>query len=176
VQPDSPAARAGVKPGDVIVEFNGSSIADSSDLPPLVGNTPVGSSAKLKVLRDGREKLLSVEIAQLADSSSPPEADAPDETRGGLGVAVADLTTEQRSELGLESGGVVVTGVGDGPAAEAGIRRGDVLLRLGQSPIENTRQLRELVAAAPANKPIPILVRRGDSTLFLALEPLSRNG
>jgi serine protease Do len=177
VQPDSPAAKAGLKTGDVILEFNGQAISDSSDLPPLVGSTPVGSSAKIKVLRDGKEKLLTARVEQLADNSAGSEpVSAAGEGRGRLGVAVADLTREQRSELGLESGGVVVTGVADGPAAEAGIRRGDVLLRLGQSNIESAQQLQKLVAAAPSDKPIPILIRRGDNTLFLALEPLSRNG
>ena len=176
VQPNSPAEKAGMKTGDVILEFDGHAISDSSDLPPMVGNTPVGSSAKIRILRDGHEKVLAVRIEQLADNATEPEPASGAQARGSLGVAVADLTKDQRSELGLDSGGVVVTAVGDGPAAEAGIRRGDVLLRLGQSNIENARQLRELVAAAPVGKPIPILVRRGDSTLFLALEPTSRNG
>ena len=176
VQPDSPAAKAGVKTGDVIVDFDGHRIDDSSDLPPLVGATPVGSDAKVTVLRDGRERTLTVRIAQLASNDEDEGTQEGPAARGGLGVAVADLSKEQRSELGIESGGVVVTDVGDGPAAEAGIRRGDVLLRLGQSDIENTRQLKELVASAPKDKPLAILVRRGPNTLFLALEPLSRNG
>ncbi len=177
VQPDSPADKAGLKTGDVILEFDGHAIGDSADLPPIVGNTPVGSNAKIKVLRDGHEKVLTAEIEQLADQDSgAPGSGEPGQPHGSLGVAVADLTPQQRSELGIENGGVVVTAVGEGPAADAGIRRGDVLLRLGQSKIENARQLKELVAAAPANKPIPILVRRGDNTLFLALEPTSRNG
>ncbi len=176
VQPGSPAAKAGVRTGDVILEFNGQTIGDSSDLPPLVGNTPVGSSARIKVLRDGREKMLTAQVEQLADNATPSAVQSAAEARGSLGVAVADLTNQQRSELGLENGGVVVTAVGDGPAAAAGIRRGDVLLRLGAAEIGSAQQLRELVAAAPPGKPIPILVRRGDSTLFLALEPLSRNG
>ena len=139
VQPDSPAEKAGMKTGDVILEFDGHAIGDSSDLPPLVGNTPIGSTAKIKVLREGREKMLTARIEQLADSNAEPEPASVGQARGSLGVAVADLTKEQRSELGLDSGGVVVTAVGDGPAAEAGIRRGDVLLRLGQSKIEKRK-------------------------------------
>ncbi len=177
VQPDSPAARAGVKVGDVIVEFDGHAIAEASDLPPLVGTTAIGSSTPLKVMRDGREKSLTVKVEQLAEAGAEDgKPVANDRSHGSLGVAVADLSPEQRGRLGLEAGGVVVTAVGDGPADEAGIRRGDVLLRFGQSEIRNTRQLQELVAAAPANKPIPILVQRGENTLYLALEPLSRKG
>ena len=177
VQPESPAARAGLKAGDVIVEFDGHPIVDASDLPPLVGAATVGGSARLKVIREGKERVLTAKVEQLAEASSQDANPAgTDKTHGSLGVAVADLSPEQRAQLGLQSGGVLVTAVGDGPAAEAGIRRGDVLLRLGQSDIKDTRQLRELVAAAPADKPIAILVRRGDNTLYLALGSLSRNG
>ena len=74
VQPDSPADKAGLKTGDVILEFDGHAISDSSDLPPLVGNTPVGSNAKIKVLRDGREKTLTAAIEQLADNNADSPA------------------------------------------------------------------------------------------------------
>ena len=177
VQPDSPAARAGVQTGDVIVEYDGHAIGEASDLPPLVGETAVGSSAQLKVIRNGKEKVLTARVEQLADASGDSDQPAAaDRSHASLGVAVADLSPEQRAQIGIDSGGVVVTAVGDGPAADAGIRRGDVLLRLGGTEIRNSRQLRELVAKTPADKPIPILVRRGDNTLFLALEPSSRNG
>jgi serine protease Do len=178
VTPGSPADKAGLRVGDVILAYDGTAINDSSDLPPLVGATPVGGRAKLGILRDGREKTLTAEIEQLAASgdAAPADAGAAAGKRGGLGVAVADLTPAQRADLGLDHGGVVVTAVGDGPAAEAGIRRGDVLLRLGTAEIENARQLGDLVAGAPRDKPIPILVRRGENTLYLAVEPLSRNG
>jgi serine protease Do len=176
VQPGSPAEKGGVQTGDVIVEFDGRAIQESSDLPPLVGRTEVGKDAKLKVLRNGREKTLTVEVAELASDDEVVAAASPGNSRSGLGVSVADLTPQQRAQLEIEEGGVVVTAVTDGPAAEAGIRRGDVLLRLGSTPIENTQQLRQLVADAPAGKPIPILVRRGENTIFLAVAPVSRTG
>ncbi len=177
VQPDSPAAQAGVRAGDVIVEYDGQPVADTGDLPPLVGASTVGSSARLKVIRDGKEQILTAKIAQLAEAGAADgNPAAGGHAPGGLGVAVADLSPEQRAQLGLQAGGVVVTAVADGPAAEAGIQRGDVLLRLGQTDIRDVRQLRQLVTAAPPGKPVPILVRRGENTLFLALEPLSRNG
>ncbi len=178
VVPGSPADAAGLKAGDVILEFGGKTINDSSDLPPLVGATMVGADARLKILRNGREKDVTVRIAQLADGGEAEArpASAGGEPRSNLGVAVADLTDNQRAQLGIESGGVVVTQVDDGPAAEAGIRRGDVLLQLGQKQIDDSRQLRELLDDAPKDKPIPILVRRGENTLFLAVQPRSRNG
>ncbi|WKZ12368.1 MAG: DegQ family serine endoprotease [Gammaproteobacteria bacterium] len=180
VMPGSPAATAGLQAGDVILEFGGKAINDSSDLPPLVGATRIGTDVPLKVLRNGKEKNLTAEIARLADDDGgEPEATLGsngNESRSHLGVAVADLSDSQRAQLGIEHGGVVVTQVSDGPAAEAGIRRGDVLLQLGREQIDGSQKLRELLDKAPQGKPIPILVRRGENTLFLALQPASRNG
>ena len=176
VQEESPAEKAGVKAGDVIVRYDDHEITDASELPPLVGSTPVGSSARITVLRDGRQKVLTAKVEQLATNDDAGTLDGDTAGRGGLGIAVAELTKEQRNELGIDEGGVVVTQVGDGPAAEAGIRRGDVLLRFGQKDIESTAQLNELVAAAPAGKRVPMLVRRGDNALFVAVEPNRAHG
>jgi serine protease Do len=176
VQPNSPAERAGVKTGDVIIEFNGHEIRDSSDLPPLVGATPVGNNATIRLLRDGKEKVLNAVVARLADNKNRQDEPAAGEERGGLGIAVADLSKQQREELGLASGGVVVTEIEEGPAAEAGIRRGDVLLQFGQKDIQNARQFKQLIAAAKPGQPVPLLVRRGPNTLFFAVEPAVRDG
>jgi serine protease Do len=175
VQPDSPAEKAGVKAGDVIVDYDGHAIDQASDLPPLVGTTAVGSNAKITVLRDGREKALTAKVAQLAAAEDEGTPDTDTAGRSGLGIAVAELTEEQRDDLGIESG-VVVTQVGEGPAAEAGIRRGDVLLRFGAKEVQSPEQLRELVAAAPAGKRVPVLINRGGNNLFLSVEPEARKG
>ena len=176
VTPGSPAERAGLQTGDVILQFDGQAVNDSGDLPPIVGRTAVGRSVGLTVLRDGREKSITVRIGELPTSQETLAKAEPDRVRGSLGVAVADLTSEQRESLGLESGGVVVTRIGDGPAAEAGVRRGDVLLRVGANRIESAAQLSDLVASAPEGKRVPLLIRRGENTLYLALGPLSRSG
>jgi serine protease Do len=88
---------------------------------------------------------------------------------------VSDLTAEQRQELGVPSGGVLVQQVGPGAAAAAGVQPGDVLLRLNQEEIKNAAQLRHLVEALPAGKPAALLVKRGEGSMFLALEPRARS-
>lgn len=169
VSPDSPAEDAGVEPGDVILSFNGQAVSDSSLLPPLVGATPPGDKVEMEVLRNGKRKTLKVKIAPLEQTAS---ADHPgqDNGPGSLGVAVADLTPQQRQQAGIEDGGVIITGVGEGPAAAAGIRRGDVLLKLGKESVKSARQLSELTGKLPKDRPVAALVQRGDQRLFVPLD------
>ena len=175
VLPDSPAGKAGIKVGDIITEYNGQEISVSSALPPMVGRTPVGSQAPVKVLRDGKEIVLSIKIAEL-----PPDEKAQLAKDGGgarepaaegnkLGVSVTALTPEQRKKTGLEEGGVLVTAVKDGPAREAGIRQGDILQVLGQTPIKNPAHFRELAQGLAPGQSVAVLVYRSGSPLFLAL-------
>ena len=88
----------------------------------------------------------------------------------GLGVQVRDLTGEERDSLGIESGGVVIVGIDrDGPAARAGIRKGDVIRRVGRSAVDSARALRKIVDGLPKGKPVSVLVQRGDNPLFVAI-------
>jgi len=137
----------------------------------MVGGTVVGEPAQMTVLRGGKEIALDVVIAELAEDREvgPARTTAPraDER---LGMSIAPLTDEQRSQTGVEAGGVLITGVDpNGVAALAGIQTGDVLMSFNQKPVESTAQLRELVAAAPAGKPIAALINRDSNPLFTAL-------
>ena len=171
VTPNSPASEAGVMTGDIILSFNGQNVARSSNLPPMVGSTVVGEPAQMTVLRNGDEVALDVVIAELAEDRevvpgrpSSPKADE------RLGMSIAPLTDEQRSESGIEEGGVLITGVDpNGVAALAGIRAGDVLMSFNQTPVESAAQLRQLVASAPAGKPLAALINRDNNPLFTAL-------
>jgi serine protease Do len=122
VEPGSPAEKAGLKSGDVIVEFDGKAVTDSRDLPKMVGMTKPGTDAKVKVYRQGDEKTLTVAVGEMqaekAARAGRPEA-APE--TGKLGLAVQDLTAEQKQQLEVK-GGVLVGGVA-GPAAKAGSRK-----------------------------------------------------
>lgn len=172
VLPDSPAEKAGFKIGDVVVKFDKKKIHRSSDLPLAVGQTPVNETVKVYVIREGKSKTLKVTIGELpkeeelAKQNGKPGKAKTDR----LGIAVKDLTAEQRNQLGLKKRGILVAQVVKGPAREAGIRRGDVILMLDNKDVKNSKQFRNQVKSLTAGKSVPILIQRGDSPIFLALK------
>jgi len=169
VSKDGPADKAGVKVGDVIVEFDGKEVKDSGDLPIIVARTAVDKKVRMKVVREKKEVVLGVAVGELKDEEVV--ASAPE--KGELGLTVQRLTPQIAESLGLEkSEGVVVSAVESGSAAdEAGIRRGDVLMEIDRRPIRNLDEYRKSIAAIKKGRGVLFLVRRGESTLFLALKP-----
>jgi len=169
VSKDGPAEKAGVKVGDVIVEFDGLAIKDSGDLPIIVARTPVEKKVRMKVLRDKKEVVLNVSVGELKDEEIV--ASAPE--KGELGLTVQRLTPQMAESLGLErSEGVVVTAIEPGSAAEeAGIRRGDVILEVDRRAVRTLDEYKKALAGARKGRGVLFLVRRGESTLFLALKP-----
>ncbi len=166
----SPADKAGFKPGDVIVRFGDRDIGDSGQLPPLVGATKPGEKRTVTVIRDGQEKRLTVEVGKLATKEPVELAQAPGAAEGAvLNIAVAELTAEQRQSRGVDHG-VLVQQVGPGIAQKAGVRQGDVLLQLNGQKVESPAQLKELAKSLPKGRSVPLLVKRGEGALFLALE------
>lgn len=171
VTADSPAAKAGLKTGDVILSFNGSKIGQSSHLPPLVGVIPVGQSVDVQVLRKGEMKTIPVTIAELAEDREvikTSRVTTDDDSR--LGVTVSELTSEQRSELDNVESGVIVTLVDpEGVAALAGIVKDDILVSFNQQAVDSVETLATLVREAPAGDPVAVLIHRNNSPLFTAL-------
>jgi len=171
VMKEGPAKEAGVQVGDVIVEFNGAPVKDSTDLPLAVARTPVGKVVKVKVLRAKGEKVLDVKVQELKED----EVEVASAQGGGadLGVTVQNLTPDLAESLGLDAStkGVVVAGVTPGsPAEEAQLKRGDVVLEVNRRPVRDANAFRAAVKAADKGKSVLLLVRRGDSTIFLALK------
>jgi len=168
VTENSPAERAGLALGDVILSFNGTPISRSSELPPLVGLVPVGEEAEIEVQRRNKSITLTVTIAELddADSGNTPRINSSGDP--SLGVTIGQITQAQREQLG--DTGVLIEKVEPGSvAAEAGIRSGDVLMSFNQTDIKSAKQLRQLIKTAPKGKPVPVLIVRNNQPLFSAL-------
>jgi serine protease Do len=167
---DGPASKAGIEVGDVIIKFDGKDVEESTDLPLMVAREPIGKSVPVVVLRNGEETNIDLDIAEMEDEEvqiAKGEAEA-------FGLTVQTLTPEIAESLGLprDQSGVLVSGVASsGPAADAGLRRGDVILEVNRKPVPNIDVYSKEVAAAEGGKSVLLLVRRGENTVFLALKP-----
>jgi serine protease Do len=167
---NGPAAAAGVKVGDVIVEFDGRPVVESNELPMLVARTPLEKQVTLKVVRDKESLDLPVTIAELQDEEAQVAAGGDSEK---LGLTVQTLTPEIAENLGVEDAkGVVVTAVESGsPADEAGLRRGDVILEVNREAVADADNYKAALKKVEKGKNVLFLVRRGENTIFLALKP-----
>lgn len=171
VVPDSPAESSGLKVGDVITQFNGKPVILSSDLPPVVGISPVGKEVDVEILRNGKYKTLAVTLGELPDEVMTLAGGEPKTAKTSrINITVSDLTDEQRKRAGISENGVLVNQVLAGVARRAGVRRGDVILMLNNVDVENAKQFRELVDALPEGKSVPLLVQRRGGPVFLALK------
>ena len=172
VMPDSPASKAGIQTGDVIIKFNGKDITTSSTLPPLVGRTKIGNSVPVVVMRNKKQKTLSVVIEKLEEDASVVKTKGESSRRvdDRLAIEVTELTKAQRDKYDVEQGGVIINTIEDGPAAKAGMRRGDVILSLNNVQITGTKQFLDLARELPEDEAIPVLVHRQGGSIFLALK------
>ncbi len=170
VEAGSPAAKAGIERGDVILTFNGEPVSDSNALRNRVASSQPGSAAKLTVLRNGREETKQAVLGELAGSRRASNDGGDSGNRGRYGMAVAPLTPDVARELGVKAkSGLVVEEVAPASAAsEAGIREGDVIVEVNRQPVSDLAQFQEAVKANP-NRPALLLVNRQGSELFLAL-------
>ena len=170
VADNSPAAEAGVKIGDIIVEYNGKSVPRSQDFPLLVADTLPGQKATLKIIRDKREQTVPVKIGELPDDSDtgqPTEARDPE-----VGVRVQRITPEAARRLGLSSTkGVLVMEVQPGsPADQVGLEPADVIREVNQRPVNNVRDFELAVRQGRRGDRILLLVQRGDNAVFFAVK------
>ena len=174
VEPNGPAAAGGIEAGDVILSFNGRELNKSTDLPRVVGETKPGTAASVQVWRKGSTRDLSVTVADTdsaqAAAKKPDASAANSNSVNAFGVAVADLSDAKKKDLNIK-GGVEVTGLGDGPLAKAGIRPGDVIIRIADADITGAKQFEALVKGLDANKAVPVFIRRADSTLVIPVRP-----
>jgi serine protease Do len=175
VLPDTPAERSELEVGDVIVKFNNRDVIKSSDLPPIVGATRTGNRVPVEVIRSGKEHTVMVTIEELPDNLNADTRDSrPNKPReaesNALKIVVTDATDEEKELLQIEDHGVVVQSVNDGPARDAGLREGDVILMLDNKEVASVAEFNGMVEDLPRNKSIPILIQRRGNPTFLAFK------
>lgn len=175
VESGSPAEKAGVEAGDIIVRFDGKAIEKPSDLPRIVGSVKPGTKSKLIVFRRGSNKELTVTVAEVEPDKVAAKAPAREEASKAssvaqvFGLTVSDLADAQRKELQLK-GGVRVDAVKEG-AARAGLREGDILLQVGNIEVANVKEFDAALAKLDKSKVLNVLFRRGEWTQYAVIRP-----
>ena len=165
VEPDSPAAKAGLEAGDVILKFDGEAVVSSAELPPKVATVAPGKPVSLEVWHKGKTRSVSVTVGELKSAqTASDEGKAGD--RGRLGVAVRPLTPGEQQEVDAKGGLLVLDATG--PAARAGIQQGDLILAVNGRPVANVDELRKLLG--DAGKHVAILIQRDDARIFVPIE------
>jgi serine protease Do len=176
IEQGSPAEKAGLEPGDIILKFDGKTIDKSTDLPRMVGNTKPGTRSSIQLWRRGSNKELQITVGEF-EADKPVKkapAAAPEKPTSGvitqaLGLTVSDLTDAQKKELKLR-GGVRVDAVAE-PASRAGIQEGDVILALANIETPTVQTLEALMAKLDRSKPVSLLIRRGEWAQYIVIRP-----
>jgi serine protease Do len=168
---DSPAEKGGLQRGDVITRFDGKKVKDMSALPPMVAQTPVGKEVEIVVIRKGREKRFTVEIAELEEKAVTAAPSVP-VIEEELGLSVQELTPELAEALSLEGEkGVVVSSIKTGsPADEAGLNRGDLIQEIENEPVESMEDYRRIMDRVSSKSKILMVVRSRGHTRYVVLK------
>jgi serine protease Do len=165
---DSPAEKSGLERGDIIIGFDGKDIGSPNELQRVVANTPPKKRVKVKVIRDGKTKTLTVKVGAMPDEV--PETEKTITT--DLGLTVQTLTPELAEQFDWPRGekGVLITNVDSGSAgAEAGLRRGDLIKEINRQAVEDTKQYKRLVGKAKAGESLLFFVKRGSRTFYVTV-------
>ena len=164
---DSPAAKAGLQRGDIIVEYDGTRVDELNDLPRLVAATTVGETVKVKIFRDGKERTIKVEIGRLDDGEAKLAADT-EESGGALGITAANVTPELVERYSLESDhGILITKIDpEGPAADANLRVGDLIVEADGKEVGSVKEFEDVVGKMKAGKVLRLLIQRRATLLY----------
>lgn len=173
VEEGSPAEKAGIEAGDIITRFDGKVIEKPADLPRAVGNTPPGNQVSVTVFRQGASRDLRVTVAEIEPekvAAAVPETKAPPAKVVHLGLTLSDLTDAQKKEARVRVGVRVDSAVE--AAARAGILEGDLILAVANSDINSVKVFDSLMARIDKNRPVSVLIRRGDGALYVLIRPV----
>jgi serine protease Do len=172
IEAGSPADKAGLEAGDVILKFDGKTIEKSSDLPRTVGGTKPGTKSQITVLRRGVTKDFAITVGEFeAEKTAAAKPDKPAAKDGQqlLGLTVSDLTDAMKKDLKLR-GGVRVDAVAE-PAVRAGIREGDVIMQIGNIEVPDVKAFAQILGRLDKAKPVNVLLRRGDWAQYVLIRP-----
>lgn len=171
----SPAAKAGLQVGDVIVKFNGKKVIRSSNLPPLVGRSTVGKNAKVTIIRNKKEKQIKVMIAELPTSTTQaaysPKAEVKPHENVALGMSVEALSKAAKKQLKISAGVRVIDIDQSGAAQDAGIQNGDVITMIDNKAVSSLNDFDEITNDLKIGKSVALLVQRASGPVFLAIRP-----
>ena len=171
VEKGGPAEKAGIEASDVILKFDGKTVASSVDLPRIVGQSRPGSKVSAQIWRKGASRDVAITVGEMPEEKVAQRAGRKESKPGNvvarLGLTLSELTVDQRKELGV-SGGLLVEDA-QGAAAKAGIRRGDVLLAINNQDVKALEQLNQLLGQFEKARSVALLIRRGDSALYVPL-------
>ncbi len=167
------ADRAGIKPGDVILAFDGQTIETWGDLPPMVGANPPGMKADVLVSRDGKKRTFEVTLDALQTDKEGELLPVSDEGKpsNALGLAVESLTPDMRQALGNPKGGVVISKVEGDAAYHAGLQKGDVILMINNQTVDDIDEFEKIVEKLPAGKAVALRILRDGVSTFIAYTP-----
>jgi len=173
VEKNAPADKAGIEASDVILKFDGKPVDNSTDLPRMVAATKPGSKVVIELWRKGASKKVTVEIAQMPEEgslvrSATNQDESTPQAISRLGITVSELSKEQQQELQI-TGGLVVEDVDGTAARAAGLHQGDILLAVGNVQIRSLAHLNDFLKQVPSGRNVALLVRRGDSALYVAI-------
>lgn len=171
VMDNTPASKAGIESGDVVIEFNGKKVEDLQSFRMQVASTAVGKKVTMKVLRDGKEKTLKVKIGEYPDQLS--DAGVENDKKNKLGLRIINVTDAQaqRFNLDVTTGVVVIDVKPETPAADAGLSTGDVILAIGKTSITNVSTYEKAVAKLKTGKPVIFHIQRKERKLYIAVTP-----
>ncbi len=168
VEKGGPADQAGIRPGDVIIGFNGKDVNSSTELPALVGATKPGSTADVKIWRDGAAQNLSVKIGELA-STAAPAIQAPKQLHiNRIGLGLKNLTADQKSAAGVDHGILIVKV--RGAVLQSQLVEGDIILAMNHTDVTSVDQFNDLLSQVPRGGSVALLIKRGNSSIYIPIK------